>query len=134
MAVLNKPVMRVELREGAKTEYGTPEPVVMVEFDKQMHWRAGEAFLHYLAAEISVRSIREQWGVQLGAIMSQGKGRPQRATVRMELADGTHNDAVRCIAMLKQAVAAISKDKNVAVLFQTGRVAQGGGVLTERRR
>ena len=127
MAILHKPVMRAELREGAQAEYGAQTPMVVVEFDEHMHWRAGDAFLHWLAAEIALLSIAEQWSVQLGHVSMMGAGRPLRAVVKMELADGTHDEAVRCMAMLEKAVAAIAEHPMVAALFQTGRVAQGGG-------
>ena len=118
MAVLNKPVMRVELRQGAQTEYGTPTPVVVVEFDERMHWRAGQAFMHWLAAEIDLLSVSEQWSAQLGHVSPMGKGRPQRAVLKLELGDGTIEEAMRGMTMLEHAVAAMATDKRAAILFQ----------------
>lgn len=116
MAVLSKLVMKVELRTGAQTEYGTPQPVVVVEFDEQMHWRAGQAFLHWVAAEIELRSIPERWIVQLGAIGSQGRKRPQRAVVKLELADGTQEEAERAVTVLQAVVQEIRGQDQVARL------------------
>lgn len=115
MAVLKKPAMTVELRTG---EYGTPAPVVVVDIDERAHWRLCEAFMFRLASAVSMLSISESWIVEVGRINPMGAGRPQRAILKLELGDGTMEEAKRGVMALRQAVIAVRLDPFVIAQFQ----------------
>jgi len=122
MVGFHTPTLKVEIREGAQTEYGTPVPVVIVELDERLTGRLQDAFMFRLAAEVSMFSLEEAWGIHPGRFSLMGKGNPHRAILKLELADGTMEEAERGAAVLRRAVANLKKNNEALVrLVFTGK-------------
>lgn len=127
MSVLNKPAIKVEIREGSKTEYGTPEPVVRVVF-ADTNYRAAKAALLHLSAEVEMLSINAGWSVSISEGISILGSRENVhysvGIVKLSLESGTHDEALRGEVILKKAVAQLTASNWFRLTFQ-------GDVLTE---
>lgn len=118
--VLAKPNYKAVLRHGAETEYGVPTPVLIVEVDEATHPRLGMALLHRLACAIEMASLNENWTLEMGSGFSlMGAGQPHRSYIKLSLADGTIEEALRGMTVLETAAATMNAiDKWIAVEFQ----------------
>lgn len=125
--VLSKPEIKIEIREGARTEYGYPEPVARVVF-ADIHWRAAKATMLRLAAEIEMLSIDQPFGVAsdfsieiLGAHENHAYS---VGVIKLSLDQGTHAEAVRGEEVLHEAVNRLEKSEWFRCLYQGGRVSE----------
>jgi hypothetical protein len=125
--VLDKPEIKVDIREGSQTEYGTPEPVARLVF-ASTHYRAAHATLLRLAAEVQMLSIDTNWGVMvsdgISVLGAEGGVDFSCGTVKLSLDEGTHAEAVRGSEVLAQAVAKIKKSEWFRTMFQGGQVSE----------
>lgn len=118
--VLSKPAFKAVLRQGADTEYGTPTPVLIIEVPEETHHRLAMALVYRVASAISMGGLNENFSLVLPSGFSlMGGNQPKRAVIKLELNDGTIEEALRAMTVLEVASGTLlSCDRWLAVEFQ----------------
>lgn len=96
--------IRVELREGAETEFGTLTPAAVLTFADGLSYRLCAGYMHRLAAVVEELSLADQWIVNISGVGYLGTGRGSQATLSLELGLGTQDEANRGIMVLGLAI------------------------------